>query len=176
MQDLPFNRHHHPACCQLRPAYSLTLLSCALSDFRLSRLPLLSTPNSYPAPSLDGSSSTERTPRHQPQECTFSTKILISRVNHHPCVQRRGRSEHRLSGCLITCGLCIHVDPLFGEKEAIFEDVLCALRLKYGNLPFSIPLASAGRAGEEIKNLSLRLLHYKREKPFFPLVGYGSRE
>ena len=33
---------------------------------------------------------------------------------------------------MITSGLCVHVDPLFGEKEAIFKDILCALRLKYG--------------------------------------------
>lgn len=31
------------------------------------------------------------------------------------------------------CDLCFHVDPLFGEKEAFFEDVLCALRLQDGN-------------------------------------------
>lgn len=122
-------------------------------------------------PSLDGSSPTERTPRHQPQGCTSFTKIPISRVNHHSYVQHRGRSERRPSGCLVTCGLCVHVDPLLGEKEAIFEDVLCALRLKYGKLPFGPLLASAGWPGEEIKNLSLRLLHYKREKPVIPACG-----
>jgi hypothetical protein len=72
---------------------------------------------------------------------------------------------------LITCGLCVHVYPLFGEQEAIFADVLCALRLKYGKLPFGPFLASAGWTGEEIKNLSLRLLHYKREKHFIPAYG-----
>lgn len=81
-------------------------------------------------------------------------KIPISRVNHHPRVQHKGRSERQLSGCLITCGLCVHVDPLFGEKEAIFEDVLCALRLKYGNLAlrFHHWPRLVGWAGEEIKN------------------------
>jgi len=34
------------------------------------------------------------------------------------------------------------------------------------NLPFGPLLASVGWAGEEIKNLSLRLLHYERENIF----------
>jgi hypothetical protein len=82
-----------------------------------------------------------------------------------------GRSERRLSGCLITCGLCVHVYPLFGEKEAIFEDVLCALRLKIWQIALRSISALAGWTGEEIKNLSLRLLHHKREKPFIPACG-----
>jgi hypothetical protein len=32
-------------------------------------------------------------------------------------------------------------------------------------------LASAGWAGEEIKNLSLRLLHYERDEQYFPACG-----
>jgi hypothetical protein len=102
-------------------------------------------------PSLDGSSPTKRTPRRQPQECASSTKFPISRVNHHPRVQHEGRSERRFSGCLITCGLCVHVDPLFGEKEAIFEDVLCALRLKHGNLALRLN-AGFGWLGYRITN------------------------
>ena len=44
------------------------------------------------------------------------------------------------------------------------------------NLPYGPLLASAGGTGEETKNLSLRLLHYEREMPFLPPLGYGSRD
>ena len=124
------------------------LAHCLTPDF-VSASPLQPRPSTIP--SRNGSSPTECAPRHQPQERTSCTKVLISRANHHPCVKHRGRSEHRLSGCLTICGLCVHVDPLSEEKEAIFEDVLYALRLKYGNRALQL-FASSGLLGLERKS------------------------
>lgn len=135
-KDLLFSRRPHAARCLLQLAPSLIMLSRALSDHR-PRVCLSSPTLSFRSTAI---AISRWRLAHRTHTAAPATGVYFSHEDSDqprqspPLCPAQGGSDRRLSGCLITCGLCVHVDPLFGEKEAIFEDVLCALHLKYGKL------------------------------------------